>query len=233
MSNVRASRGIRSRNWDYEAVRDCITVERLRSYLVASGEDLEGAFEWYEWNIKASTSVMGLVSVVEVVVRNALDREMRQWCNKLHGTECWFDHVRLDARGAADLAAARARARGGGTRAEVHGKVIAELSLGFWRYLVESRYYASIWVPAAHKAFPGGASDLRQRQRRVAKHLQQLQFVRNRAAHHEPIHRRDFRRDLQAAAELTLWVSPHAQGWMESVCTLRRVVASRPVGLRN
>ena len=32
--------------------------------------------------------------------------------------------------------------------------MIAELSLGFWRYLVESRYFTALWVPATHAAFP-------------------------------------------------------------------------------
>lgn len=57
----------------------------------------------------------------------------------------------LDQRGRRDVVEARGRA----VRlqpSEVHGKVVAELSLGFWRYLAASRYLTSLWVPALHNA---------------------------------------------------------------------------------
>lgn len=59
----------------------------------------------------------------------------------------------LDHRDRQDLQKERHRARSRRGE-EVHGKVIAELSLGFWRYLVESRYFTALWVPATHAAFP-------------------------------------------------------------------------------
>ncbi|MCG7415770.1 hypothetical protein MHK74_14600 [Microbacterium aurum] len=40
--------------------------------------------------------------------------------------------------------------------AERLARVIAELSRGFWRYLVESRYLTSLWVPSTHAAFAHG-----------------------------------------------------------------------------
>lgn len=40
--------------------------------------------------------------------------------------------------------------------------------------------------------------------------MKQLPFVRNRAAHHEPLHQRDLYQDLDAALDLTRWISPDA-----------------------
>jgi hypothetical protein len=73
----------RGRTWDYEVLRDFVTVERLRSYLMVSSGDLARAFRLYEWNLRASVSVLGLTSIVEVVVRNALDRELRAWSTSM------------------------------------------------------------------------------------------------------------------------------------------------------
>ena len=217
------------RPWDYGVVMTLVTKERMGSYLRAARGDLQVAFARYEWNIEASASVMSLSSVVEVVVRNAIDRELVLWAERTHGVGVsWFDKAPLDPRGRRDLENARSRATRHGRDAEVHGKVIAELSLGFWRYLGESRYHTALWVPAIHRAFPDGALELRRRRGQVAHQMQQLQFVRNRAAHHEPIHCRDLDRDMKAAEAVLLWVSPDAAAWMIAVCSLREVIARKP-----
>ena len=53
-------------------------------------------------------------------------------------------------------------------------------------------------------------------------------FVRNRAAHHEPIHRRDLARDLAAAVELVDWVCPHACAWVAARSPLEQLIRDRP-----
>ncbi|PYY38002.1 hypothetical protein DEJ16_06705 [Curtobacterium sp. MCJR17_055] len=160
---------------------------------------------------------------------NSLDRELRAWAAR-RGTEgdLWFDSVPLDSHGRADLAKARVRAARGTRREEAHGRVVAELTFGFWRYLVESRYHTSLWVPDLHRAFPYGPADLRSRRNEVKRRLQQLHFVRNRAAHHEPIHQRDLRRDHDYAIELLRWVSPIAAEWASATTSLPAVLDARP-----
>ena len=64
---------------DYERLRDLLSAERLGSYLSASDGDLEEAFALYEWNIEASAAALSLSAMVEVVVRNSLDAQMRNW----------------------------------------------------------------------------------------------------------------------------------------------------------
>ncbi|HSV65564.1 MAG TPA: hypothetical protein VLJ59_06615 [Mycobacteriales bacterium] len=205
-----------------------MTVERLGSYLAASGQDLERAFQLYEWNLRASAGVLTTVALVEVVVRNALDERLREWVGRRQPGRSWFDAAPLDERGTADVVAARERATRRGRQQEVHGKVIAELPLGFWRYLVASRYLTSLWVPATHAAFPGGAGDLRHRRAAVEARLQRLAFVRNRAAHHEPIHRRSLDQDLAAAVELTRWICSDAAAWVAARSPLGQLVRDRP-----
>ncbi len=62
----------------------------------------------------------------------------------------------------------------------MRGKVVAELSFGFWRYLVASRYLTALWIPGGHLAFPNGPPDLRVRRREVETRLHNLMIVRNR-----------------------------------------------------
>lgn len=205
-----------------------VTAERLGSYLRVSAGDVSDAFALYEWNMRAAASVMELTSMVEVLTRNALDRELRDWAHRRHSGQSWLDVVPLDQQGSADIQKARARATRRGRRPEVHGRVIAELPLGFWRYLVESRYLTALWVPATHRAFPDGETDLRSRQKDVAFRMQQLNFVRNRAAHHEPIHARDLGKDFRFALDLTTWISPAASSWVKATSSLPSIISSKP-----
>lgn len=121
--------------------------------------------------------------MVEVIVRNALDEQMSRWAAGRSARSgviagSWLDLAPLDAFSRADVAKARERATARGAKPEVHGSVVAELTFGFWRFLVASRYYTSLWVPALHDAFPHGDPDRRQRQKDVGWTMQRLNFVR-------------------------------------------------------
>lgn len=210
-----------------EVLCGLLTTERLSSYLRSTNRDLAQAMRLYEWNIAASTAVLATTGMVEILVRNALDAQLVAWA-QARGEQSWLDTAPLDQRGVDDVAKARDRATNRGRDPELHGKVIAELSFGFWRYLVSQRYHASLWVPVLHRAFPSGGSDIRKRRREVEPRLVRLTLVRNRAAHHEPIHRRDLLADLRTALEVVDWVHPVAGAWVAAQSTLEQVVASRP-----
>lgn len=212
----------------YSDLLPLVTAERLGSYLRACGGDVADAFALYEWNMRAAASIMELTSMVEVLARNALDRELRDWAHRRRAGASWLDVVPLDQQGSADIQKARDRATRRGRRPEVHGRVIAELPLGFWRYLVESRYLTALWIPATHRAFPAGNPDLRSRQKDVAFRMQQLNFIRNRAAHHEPIHSRDLGKDLRFALDLSAWISPAAANWVNATSSLPSIMSQKP-----
>lgn len=213
---------------EYDELLPLVTVKRLGSYVRSTGGTTTDAFELYEWNMRAAASVMELTSMVEVITRNALDTQLRDWAQRKRVGASWLDTIPVDAQGLKDLRQARDRATRKGKRDEVHGRAVAELSLGFWRYLVESRYLTSLWIPSTHAAFPFGHPDLRTRQKDVAFRMQQLNYVRNRAAHHEPIHERNLSRDLQFALDLACWISPTAQKWITVTTSLPSLIAERP-----
>jgi hypothetical protein len=211
-------------------VRDRLSAERLGPYLVATDQDLAAAFALYEWNITAAASVLSTVAMAEVVVRNAMDTQLRGWATARRGGTSWLDAAPLDAQGRVDVSKARGYAqrthRGGGPLP--HGKVVAELNLGFWRYLAASRYFTGLWTPALHRAFPAGPGKPQNRRSAVEDRLQRLLTVRNRAAHHEPIFRRNLHRDLESAVELVGWVCADSAAWIVARSTLDEVLAAKP-----
>lgn len=115
---------------DYEDLLPFVTAERLGSYLRFSGGSTADAFRLYEWNMRVAASVMELTSMVEVIVRNALDMQLINWAQGRHAGASWLEAAPIDRRGREDIRQARDRATRGGSRPEVHGRVIAELSLG-------------------------------------------------------------------------------------------------------
>lgn len=219
------STGAYPANWDPRALRRLLTPERLSSYTDATGGQLEAALALYDWNTAAASAVLTTTAMVEVVVRNSFDAQLVAWATRRRAGD-WFDAAPLDEQGRRDLRTARTRAAKRGP--EVHGRVVAELTFGFWRYLSASRYLTSLWVPATAEAFPLAPTDLRRRRTEVETRLQRLHFVRNRAAHHEPIHRRDLGKDLGAAVDLSAWISPDAAAWVAERSPMRAVIDARP-----
>lgn len=169
-------------------------------------------------------AVLATSAMVEVIVRNALDVSLQEWADQRRRGRTWLDVAPLDGQGQADVVKARERATRRGRATEVRGKVVAELSFGFWRYLVASRYLTALWIPGAHAAFPNGPADLRVRREQVER---RLMIVRNRAAHHEPIHRRDPARDFRDAVTVAGWVHPQGAVWLRARSDLPQVAAER------
>jgi hypothetical protein len=58
--------------------------------------------------------------------------------------------------------------------------------------------------------------------------MQKLHFLRNRIAHHEPIHRRNLADDANAVDELAAWMSADARDWIASRSIVGATISQRP-----
>ena len=162
----------------------------------ANGGNLLRALELYKWNIALSGALFEAIAVVEVVVRNEIDNNLTTWANSL-GAD-WMDITPLDEKGRADIAKARSR----NAKNPSHGKVLAELNFGFWRFLVANRYLHTIWIPSMNSAFPHLRGHPGERRKVVERSIERLWFLRNRIGHHEPIHTRNVGRDISSSGPI-------------------------------
>lgn len=204
-----------------------VTPQRLAPYLAFARQDLKLAFELYDWNVEVSAAVLAVAARVEIILRNTLDRQMQAW-GTAHGFVDWMDGAPLDRRGLQDIQEARRRTSRYGANA-THGHRVAELSLGFWRYLCGKRYLASLWAPHLVQAFPFATGNARVIRAQVESDVQQLLFLRNRAAHHEPIHWRDLISDLAQVLRLVAAIDPVAEQWVRNRERITEIVAQRPM----
>lgn len=220
---------------NHQVVGNRLTRDRLASYLHATGYSLGSAIDLYDWNTLAGGALHEDLGRLEVLFRNAIDDALVKYGRAQGWQTSWYRRAQLfpgqpASRARADVTDARRRATRGWRHPEVHGKVIAQLGFGFWRYLCEPAYHTSLWVPALTAAFalhPSAPNTQRVRAD-VADRVQRLHFLRNRIAHHEPIHRRDLARDHDQLLEVVGWICSESHSWVASRSRTPAVLAARP-----
>jgi hypothetical protein len=203
-----------------------LSPERLRPYRAAAGGALAHAIRLYQWNSLASGAMYEILGNVEVLLRNALDRRLQERHNRLGYAGDWWDDPAgdLEPKRREDAQRARQHVR---RQPVTHGRVLAELTFGFWRYLLSSRYEATLWTPALRHSFPHLRPAARQRIYRPVDHLYTL---RNRIAHHEPVHQVDLAAYERDAVFIADCMDPGLANWLRATSRLTDVLAQRPVG---
>lgn len=66
--------------------------ERMGPYVHAAGGHYKTALALYRWNMTISAAFLELLSVTEVLARNALDEHLRVWCRRQGGNVEWLLH---------------------------------------------------------------------------------------------------------------------------------------------
>ena len=118
------------RTWNPHTVVNLLSRERMDTYLQASNGDLNQAFAFYRKNMQIAGTLQMATAMVEVVVRNAIDRALVKWNKGKNPHTDWFDLPLLDPHAKEVIHTARGRVRHGGHKPK-HGEVIAEISFGF------------------------------------------------------------------------------------------------------
>ncbi|MBB6004010.1 hypothetical protein [Arcicella rosea] len=141
------------------------------------------AITHYHLNIMVSESFYPILSILEVSLRNSLNRELTTF----FGTENWHLEIELiptlnSLTNDINTAKKHILNRNESITAS---KVTAELTLGFWVKLLNTKYEQILWKPL-RKAFPYLEKINRQR-KTVSAPLNKIRNFRNRVFHHEPI----------------------------------------------
>lgn len=209
---------------DLARVVAALSTERLEPYLRAANGDRGKAIRIYEWNLAISGDLYEALGILEVVLRNALSTQLAAHHGTLVGH--WYDDPLgvLSVPAHEDIDAARRRVRRL-RRPETTGRVIAELNFGFWKFLLAKRYEATLWTGYLRHAFP----NLQPQSRTfVYRALDELHTLRNRIAHHEPIHDRDLTADMLTIYRLLDWIDADVRAWALSLSRLPVLIAERP-----
>ena len=145
--------------FNYQIIADRLTRVRLTSYLEVVNDDIHAAIRLYNWNARVAASFHEDLGCLEVVFRNAVDESLVTHGAAQVWQDVWYRRCRLFVgkqgdRALKQIEAVRKRATSRYPHLEIHGKVIAELNFGFWRFMCTEPYLTSLWVPAVVAAFP-------------------------------------------------------------------------------
>jgi hypothetical protein len=173
---------------------DYLGHERFEKFFVAAEKNRTTTIALVEWDREMRGELQKVLGEWEIAMRNAYDLTMRSWWE---GEKHWLLdpkspvqrpiwHRYEDINEGSRLTISKAVKRAG-PKAPI-GKVIANLSLDFWRYLTTKRREKSLWVPALHRTYPRGMN-----RGYIDHRIDLLYRLRNQIAHNEPVFHRPIR----------------------------------------
>lgn len=194
-----------------------ISAERLRPYLIAARGDRWVALHLYVRNTELSEALYGVVQGIEVLLRNATHSSL----SKGFGADHWYENASLRDFERSDIEEARAKIEGRMVPV-TPGRMVAELSFGFWVNLYGNYYEVDLWVKHLKTLFPARIA-----RKTVHQRLSELKLLRNRIAHHETLIRRRVDEDYASLMETAGWISPTTRGWIASMNCFQERYARR------
>ncbi len=205
-----------------------LSTARLSSYMNVTGADLSNALDLYIWNSRVAAAFLALLGDVEVVIRNAWHEQLIRLSTSLNGSDFWFDNqfglLRENSVQHIEDAYKRILRQ---QRRPVANQLVAELNFGFWRFLVAKQYRTTLWPLAGKHAFPNiDPAEIQ----RLSAAMGRLHDLRNRIAHHEPIHMRNLDRDFADCLWVIGGVCLTTKQWVESNSRVAGVLQERPSG---
>lgn len=161
----------------------------MSKYLTAVGNDSKKAMTLYRKNLRLSQEMFTLISCYEVTLRNGIDRRYIT----MHGND-WLLNA-ASAGGMFDNHNCRHTHRiindavSKLSHHYTHAKLLAVMDFGFWRYLfAQPQFFAGGQVLLhVFPAKPVSTPAIQYNHTYVFNQLGQINNLRNRIAHHEPI----------------------------------------------
>jgi hypothetical protein len=211
-----------------EVIQSRLSTARLASYMSVTGADLSNALELYIWNSRIAAAFLALLGDVEVVIRNAWHEQLIRLSTSLNGSDFWFDNqfglLRENSVQHIEDAYKRIFRQ---QRRPAANQLVAELNFGFWRFLVAKQYRTTLWPLAGKYAFPNiDPSQIQE----LSTVMGRLHDLRNRIAHHEPIHMRNLDKDFADCLWVIGGVCLTTRQWVQSNSGVSGVLQERPSG---
>lgn len=181
----------------------------------------------YIWNTRVSKTYLEDVQHLEVLLRNFIHDSLSN-----HYGDRWFvnnGNIPFDHHALKSIDKARRRVHDTVTSPAPSGKVIAELSFDFWRFLLTSRYQTTIWPKLLKNLCTTASRQAFERQVVI------VYDFRNRAAHHEPVIKtiRSSEEAYLSSVSIAIlkvaeWIDPEAATWIAQHSRVPQIRAERP-----
>ena len=167
-----------------KAIERIFSHDRLVPYLRKHDDSFDQAIEHYKANIEISETFYPLLAILEVGLRNQMDYQLKRKFN----TEIWYNEnsfIKIVSRFQIDRITDARNSILREKKEVTPGRIISELTLGFWTSLLDSRFEKTLWKNL-RLSFPNCPKHIRQRKTMSSK-FNGIRKLRNRIFHHEPV----------------------------------------------
>lgn len=200
---------------------------RFCAYLEETNGMHERAVALYNWNAKISAAFLEVIYHLEVLMRNAIDRQFPAGdpaaTLSILRPDVWLCDAAVltdESREKVNEAITRLQR---GNKLPTRGRVIASLSFGFWQSLFTGAY-EDLWRASLSKAFPNGNG----RRREIASLSGSVLHFRNRIAHHEAIFSSDLGVRHEQILGLAGIIDPEAEQYIAALSRVEPFLAEMP-----
>ncbi|MGP9784534.1 hypothetical protein ACT3UQ_18995 [Glutamicibacter sp. AOP12-B1-11] len=225
-------------------------LSRMQPYLEATAQNQVKALQLYRWNLELTAATQAVLGVMEVVLRNAMDRELQLWNSSNEGGTSWLlespaSPLRSLTAGKRGSALSRAQKESGARHAShprfaaqvTHDDVLAQMMFGVWKDLLPNHALNAgnnqtndnrqrMWEECLIKAFPHVVDpDGSTTYWRVVK----MHKLRNRVSHMEPLLKLDVAEQLKDAFRIIRSIDHDVANWVSGTNKVPEVLRKRPV----
>lgn len=182
-----------------------LSADRLSGYITKyATQKCNDPINLYVWNMNLSESLYPLLQTIEIGLRNSINETITDkfgdpfW---LIGTDILEPREVRKVHDCRELLLLRSG------KATI-GKIIAELSFGFWTSLLDVRYEKKLWHKIIKQTFPYLPRNVCTRMH-ISKRFSKIRILRNRIFHFEPVwHWSDLMQQHDDIVEAIMWLNP-------------------------
>lgn len=191
----------------FAAVSQAISSRRIESYRLKGDNDLDVLVR-YVWNSCLCEALYPSLQTLEIALRNTLHTNIGAY----YKNPLWLydDPPMVDEWGTVAVQCATDEIVKNGKAVEP-GRLVAELSFGFWTSLLDRRYERLLWPHLLRPSFPHMPAGIRNRHT-LSRRFTDLRKLRNRVFHHEPIWSRpNLLHEHTEIVDTVGWICPELQ----------------------
>ncbi|MFT4071665.1 MAG: Abi family protein [Dysgonamonadaceae bacterium] len=172
----------------YSDFANVMTNARMNRYLLACGGNTRKAMTLYRKNLQLTQELFTVISCFEVALRNAIDATVtsslgNDWLRNAASVGGAFDNSRCR------LTRDNINDAINKLHTYSHFKLVAELGFGFWRFMFAQHQFNATGriLLRVFPSKPTSTPAIQYNNTYIFSQLAQLNGIRNRMAHHEPI----------------------------------------------
>ena len=206
-----------------KAIKRIFSTERLEPYLCYHDNDFEKSLLHYKANIKISEAFYPLLSILEIGLRNNFDYQLK----RLFQNEQWHEDpqfIKIVSRFQIERISEARTSILREKKQVTSGKIISELSFGFWTSLLDSRFERTLWKNL-RLSFPNCPKSIRKRKTMSSK-FNGIRKLRNRIFHHESISwnieaLQNYRNEIVEGID---WLDKDLVNWCEDLMHINQTI---------